>query len=255
MRPISVTQAIVLRSWPFGESDRVVSFLTEGYGKVTGIAKGAQRSRKRFVNTLEPFSLVNLRFQDRSHRGLVFICACELARPLKRLSADLEKIAHASYLLEITDGLTAEREENQPLFEHLKEGLLFIEQSGISLAFLAFFDLKLLRLAGYQPMLERCRRCGRGSRTGPSGKWCFSLRDGGVLCEGCAAFRKEIVPLSLEALCALADLQKAGDAPSHHTPFPFAVLHEGRSVLLRFIQFQINRELKSAHFLDAFSSA
>ncbi len=40
---------------------------------MTGIAKGALRSRRRFVNSLEPFSLVNLRFQDRAHANLVFI--------------------------------------------------------------------------------------------------------------------------------------------------------------------------------------
>ena len=58
------TPAIVLRSWSFGESDKIVSFLTESHGKLTGIAKGAKRSRKRFANSLEPFSLVNLRFLD-----------------------------------------------------------------------------------------------------------------------------------------------------------------------------------------------
>ena len=70
-----VTPAIVLRTWPFGESDKIVSFLTESHGKLTGIAKGAKRSRKRFVNSLEPFSLVNLRFQDRAHSNLAFIVA------------------------------------------------------------------------------------------------------------------------------------------------------------------------------------
>ncbi|HYT53423.1 MAG TPA: DNA repair protein RecO, partial [Verrucomicrobiae bacterium] len=67
MRANHVTPAIVLRSRPFGESDKIVSFLTENYGKLTGIAKGALRSRKRFVNSLEPFALINLCFQDRPH--------------------------------------------------------------------------------------------------------------------------------------------------------------------------------------------
>jgi len=52
MRANYLTPAIVLRSRPFGESDKIVSFLTESYGKLTGIAKGAKRSRKRFVNPL-----------------------------------------------------------------------------------------------------------------------------------------------------------------------------------------------------------
>ena len=49
------TEAIVLRLLDYGESDRIVTFCTNGYGKVRGIAKGARRSRKRFANALEPF--------------------------------------------------------------------------------------------------------------------------------------------------------------------------------------------------------
>src|SRR5512134_3900875 len=108
MRACQVTPAIVLRARPYGESDRIVSFLTENHGKLTGIAKGAKRSRKRFVNSLEPFSLVNLRFQDRAHSNLVFIVASDLTFGFKHLLTSLEKISLASYLVEITDGLIGE---------------------------------------------------------------------------------------------------------------------------------------------------
>lgn len=255
MRSPCVTPAIVLRHWSFGESDKIISFLTEGHGKVTAIAKGAKRSRKRFVNTLESFSLVNLHFQDRPHSSLAFVLACDMIRAFKDLTTSLEKIAHAFYLMEIADGLTSEREENRPLFEHLREGLIFIEEKGLSLSFLAFFELKLLKLSGYQPMLEHCRRCGKNWQAGYQAKWRFSPREGGVLCEPCSAYRKEAMPLSLAALHALTDLQKANGVPFQRFSFPPSVLKEGRSILLRFIQFQINRELKSAPFLDAFSFA
>lgn len=253
MRFPCTTPAIVLRSWPFGESDKIVSFFTEGYGKVTGIAKGAKRSRKRFVNTLEPTSLVNLRFQDRPHTTLAFIHACDLIQAFKSVMGSLEKIAHASYLMEITDGLAGEREENRPLFEHLREGMVFIEEKGTSLAFLIFFELKLLRLSGYEPMLEHCRRCRKHWKPEFQAKWWFSPCDGGILCESCSTFRKEAIPLSLEALYALADFQKANSVLAHHRSLLPSVMKEGRSILLRFIQFQIGKELKSAPFLDAFS--
>lgn len=255
MRSPYVTRAIVLRTWPYGESDKIVCFLTEGYGKVTGIAKGAKRSRKRFVNTLEPFSLVTLRFQERPHSALAFVHACDLIRVFKNLTTSLEKIAHASYLTEITDALTGERDENRPLFEHLREGLTFIEENETLLSFLIFFELKLLRLLGYQPMLEQCRRCGKSWQSGLEPSWRFSPRDGGILCVACATFRKESVPLSLEALGALAGLQKANAISCNCLSFPPSVLKEGRSALLRFIQFQASKELKSAPFLYAFSFA
>jgi len=244
-----------MRSWPFGESDKLVSFFTEGYGRVNGIAKGAKRSRKRFVNTLEPFSLVNLTFGDRPNRGLVFIHACDLVRPFRHLTTSLEKIAHASYIVEITEGLSGEREENRKLFEHLREALVFLEEGEPTLSFLTFFELRLLRLAGYQPTLEQCRRCMRVCVSGPPSRWYFSSRDGGLLCESCATWRKEILPISVEALRVLKELEKSSSSgASQSLSCPEAVLKESLTVILKFIQSLMNRELKSAPFLESFSA-
>lgn len=252
MRASCLTQAIVLRCWPYGESDRIVSFFTQEYGKVTGIAKGAMRSRKRFVNTLQPFSLVKLCFRDRPAGQLNFIYACDLIRPFKNLTSSLEKITHASYLVELIDGLTGERDENRSLFEHLKEGLVFLEEMGTSLPFLTFFELRLLKLSGYQPALEHCRRCGRSWAAAYQAEWRFSPRDGGILCGPCSALKKEVIPLSSQAIRMLADLQRASGVIELQSVFPVSALKEGHSVLLRFIQFHMNRELKSIRFLEAF---
>jgi len=247
-----VTPAVVLRSRPYGESDKIVSFFTELHGKVTGIAKGAKRSRRRFVNSLEPFSLVSLRFQERANASLAFIHACDLVRVFKSLTAYLDRIAHASYFMEITDGLVGERDENRAIFTHLTNGLSRLDEHGSSLLALIFFELKLLALAGYQPHLGQCRRCGTGWREHPGGAWRFSLRDGGILCESCAAFRKEVLPLSREALGVIAALQQSRGVPPDEDAYPLAVLAEGHLALLRFLQFQIGRELKSAPFLEAY---
>jgi len=254
MRAASITPAIVLRSWPFGESDKIVSFLTEAHGKITGIAKGAKRSRKRFANSLEPFALVNLRFHERPTSSLAFIHACELVRVFKRLTVRLDNIAHASYLMEITDALAGERDENAALFAHLRDGLVFIEENGASELLLAFFELKLLMLTGYDPMLERCRRCAK-TWSDCGAAWCFSFRDGGILCQGCSTLRREVSSLSLETIKLLAALQRSDRmVPLQAGSFPIELLREGHLALLRFIQYQTGRELKSAPFLDVFST-
>ena len=67
------TRAIVLRTRAHGESDKIVTFLTQDWGKITGIAKGAKRSRRRFVNVLELFTHVALRFRPSRSDGLAFI--------------------------------------------------------------------------------------------------------------------------------------------------------------------------------------
>ena len=254
MRVCHSTSAIVLRARPFGESDKIVSFLTETYGKIAGIAKGAKRSRKRFTNSLEPFSLVNLRFQERPHSSLAFILASELVFGFKQLVTSLEKISSASYLVEITDGLIGEREENRLVFQHLRDGLGYLEENDPSLRFITSFELKLLRLAGYQPSLDRCKRCGKDRRDSCVARWHFSPRDGGILCDSCSRLRKEALPLAAIALEILTDLQAGKSVRLSCVSLPASVVREIRSVVLRFIQFHTDREIKSAAFLCEFSS-
>jgi len=254
MRVQLTTPAIVLRARPFGESDKIVSFFTQHHGKLTGIAKGALRSRKRFVNSLEIFSLVNLSFQERSRSHLAFILSADLVRGPRVLITDLDRIAHASYLVEITDGLVAEREENPVLFEHLKDGLAHLEERGTSLRFLTYFELKLLRLAGYQPVLDICRRCRTKCPDGAVAKWHFSPLDGGILCDFCSRSCREVLPLGRSAVEVLAALQAENNYLPERLSLPASVVAEIRSVVLRFIQFQMDREIKSAPFLHQFSS-
>lgn len=254
MRLSQATPAIVLRSRPFGESDKIVSLFTEQFGKVTGIAKGALRSRKRFVNSLEPFSLVNLRFQERAQSNLVFILGAELAYGYRRLSSSLESIAHAAYLVEITDGLTGERDENLTLFKHLREGLLSLDKDGASLRALTTFELKLLKLTGYQPVLDSCKRCGGDRLRQLSDRWHFSPADGGILCEICARARRETLPIGAPALELLMTLQSETGALPGTVSLPFTVVKEIRSAVMQFIQFHMDKEIKSAPFLHQFLS-
>ena len=253
MRHDHVTSAIVLRSWPFGESDKIVCFLTENHGKVTGIAKGAKRSKRRFMNSLEPFSSVTLRFQDRPHGNLTFIVAADLARSFKQLTASLEKIAFASYMVEITGGLIGEREENPLVFQHLKDGLGYLDENDTSLKFLTIFELKLLRLTGYRPLLNECKRCGKDRFNNLTNQWHFSPRDGGIFCEACSRWTTEILPLNAKALEVLAELQAETNIMSSRVLLPSSILKEIRSAVQRFIQFRMDREIKSASFLNHFS--
>lgn len=252
MPVIRSSPAIVLRSWVCGESDRIVSFLTRDFGKTRGIAKGARRSRKRFLNALEPFALVQLRFHQRPNRPLAFIHACDWVHGFRAITRTLAKIVHASYLVEITDELTRDGDHCQALFDHLRDGLRFLEENETSSEFLTAFELTLLRLAGYQPTLEHCQRCGDrppGNGQG-NGRWGFSPRAGGVLCRSCCSLRREAVPVSSAALSILAHFQRHGWDGGELPAFSRPAIREARQVMPLFIQYQISKKLKSAAFLD-----
>ena len=76
--PVRESEALILRSFPLGEADKLVSFLSRSEGRLRGVASGARRPKSRFGSTLEPFSYVRMWFYERETRELVRINQCEL---------------------------------------------------------------------------------------------------------------------------------------------------------------------------------
>ena len=101
--PVFRTHAIVIRSIPYGESDRIVTFLTENFGKVKGIAKGARRSRRRFQNALSLFSHIRLIFFDREGMGLVRVNSCDILNSFPKIRDHLQRIYYGEYFLELVN--------------------------------------------------------------------------------------------------------------------------------------------------------
>src|SRR6185295_7919542 len=107
MGPPQANEAVILRTRPYGEADKIVTFLTDDAGKLTGIAKGAKNSRRRFANCLDPFTHVRVHFRTRPGAGLVFMDSCDLLHSTGEL-AEPTKFAYGSYLIELVDQLTEE---------------------------------------------------------------------------------------------------------------------------------------------------
>ena len=112
-----------MRSRAYGESDKIVTFLTADAGKLTGIAKGAKNSRRRFANCLDPFTRVRVHFRTRAGASLVFMESCDLLQPPGELT-DPTKFAYASYLTELVDQLTAEAQPVAELYGLLARGAI-----------------------------------------------------------------------------------------------------------------------------------
>ncbi|OFV86567.1 MAG: DNA repair protein RecO, partial [Acidobacteria bacterium RBG_16_68_9] len=152
--------AIVLRARSYGESDKIVTFLTQDLGKLTGIAKGAKRSRRRFANSLDPLARVRVYFRLRPGSTLAFLESCELQRPATCFS-EPDRFAYASYLIELVDQMTVEEHPIRELYGLLQEGLAELEKAPPTSALLRGFELQLLTRTGYEPQLERCSSCQR----------------------------------------------------------------------------------------------
>ena len=124
-------------------------------GKSNRYRQGAKRSQRRFVNVLEPFTHVQLRFRPIRTDELAFILGCALTYAISRApSRDLQRYGFASYLTELIDVMVAGRESGQELYELLLQGLTALEEyTELPPLFLSTFELLLLAHTGYARML------------------------------------------------------------------------------------------------------
>jgi DNA repair protein RecO (recombination protein O) len=150
--------AIVLRWRAYGESDKIATLLTRDFGKLTGIAKGARRSQRRFANSLEPLARVRVHFRQRPEASLAFLESCDLLAPLDAL-LEPSRFAYGSYLSELAEQLTVEGHVVAELYELLDDALSVLREGPASAALLRAFEVQLLTRAGFAPGLESCHHC------------------------------------------------------------------------------------------------
>jgi DNA repair protein RecO (recombination protein O) len=207
------TPAFVLRTRSYGESDRIAVFITEQHGKVSGIAKGAKNSRRRFAGTLEPFVHVRAVFRQRPNSDLVFLLRCEWLGVFREFTRDLDRYAAGSYVLELTDRMVLGRESGREVYRLVQEALALLDDGAPCDPVLRAFELHLLTASGYAPALDRCRACGEPADGGRS--LYLAVERGGLVCRPCvregeavrlvtAATARELARLAAAPLAAAA---------------------------------------------------
>lgn len=216
------TPAVVLRAVDYGESDRIVTFLTRDAGKIAGIAKGAKRSQRRFAGGLGLFSHIALHYRHRPGADLVFLERVQILHPWKRLLDSLERYAAASHVIELADKMTLENEVGDDLYRVVLAALRRIDRAEPGPATLRLFELATLAACGYRSEWRLCVLCRRpldvdrvAARVAPAA--------GGAACGGCASSGsgETGVTLSAGALAGLLAMQAAIGRPVSAGACPF----------------------------------
>ena len=259
------TEGIVLRVQPFAEADRLATLLTPELGKLRAIAKGAQKARGALGAAVQPF--VRARFVLWQGRELDGISQADIVAPHRRLATDLGLLAAAGYCCELADAFTAERQEAPTAYACLAEALDLTDglagrptaddgpQSPVApshTVVLRWFELQLLRDAGFLPELEQCAGCGRPLSI-PEGRTRLSPSAGGILCPECAPHDPEAPWLSKNALRGLRYIAGADPRQVVGVRVGPATMGEMDAALGRHIGAILQRPLKSRALLDTLS--
>lgn len=200
----AITEAVVLRSFAFGEADRVLHVYTQASGRVGVVAKGVRRTKSRFGGRLEPFSHVELSI----HRGrgeLGTVTGASLVRSHDAIRTDPYRLRVGLVGLEAMLRLYTEEERNDRAFLALTRFLDALDgrqpEPGRRPALdplVLSFQLKLLWLEGFLPHLRSCVECGA-----EEGLVAFAPSAGGAVCAACDHGGIPLSPSGLTGLQAL----------------------------------------------------
>jgi DNA repair protein RecO (recombination protein O) len=245
--PAYSAEALILRTYRFGEADLIVVFLTRDRGKRRGVAKNAVKSRRRFGAALEPLTRGTVAYFEKEQRELVRVDRVDTqASPLTSAmsgTAGSAALGHAGYFAELLDEWSPEAQANEKLFR-LGAAVGDALSAGAPVAPLArYFEYWLLRLEGVYPGILVCPRCTVGVlETGAV----FAVEDHAYVCRRCLPYGPALSPQ------ALGFLREAGaTAPSRIDSLRLeeGAARELEAVHRRLIAMHLEKDLRSARVL------
>jgi len=232
-------QGIVLRSYPFGEADRVVVLLSPNHGKLRTVAKGVRKTKSRFGGRLEPFSHVDLVLYE--GRNLDTITQVALVEPFHLIRADLDRVIAAGTMVEVADAVAQEDEPALRLFLLLHRGLKALNVADPHPDVVTSYLLKAAAVVGVAPALISCAACGRDENLRR-----FSFAEGGVLCDSCRTSGSYALKEGLTGYMADMALADLAELP----PYDPAMSRDAMGVARRFLEYHLERRLESLAVLD-----
>lgn len=181
--PILKTEAVVLKTWRFGETSKILSLFTKDFGKIKVIAKGAMDLKSKFRGFLETLYHIRIVFYEKKTRELQLLSEADLLNPHLRLIGDFARTTLALSGAELVDKAVLPGEPLPLVFTLFVDYLQGLDTGkGFLEAFFWFFETQFIEIMGYKPTWERCLEC--GNFFGNPGGF-FQPENGGLLCYSC----------------------------------------------------------------------
>ena len=243
--PARETEAIILKTFPLGEADRLVSFLGRTSGRIRGVAGGARRLKNRYGSTLEVLSHVQLWYVEKETRDLVRIQQCELIESFNKAQSDYGLSTGLAVVSEISELVLPEHEVAESMFRLILLVAREVERTGDWAVPLSYFGFWTLKLGGWLPRFDRCALC-----DAPFGNQAayFATWEPGLVCEKCR--RQGMRPLHLAARQLTEVFASRGLDKIEATNEQKAAARELREATLDWIEHHTERKLHTRALLE-----
>lgn len=244
--PIQKSEAIVLRKQDLRETSLILTFFTRDFGKIKGILRGVRGARGQYGGaSYEVFAHDEIVFYDRKKSDIFTTSQCDLIEFFNPIRQSLERLAYATYMIELLDSVTSLGDANAEVFELLLNSLKLLSGEASAKRVARIFEIKLLGELGLMPTLEKCANCGAKADSGAK----FSIADGGLLCKKCVGTDSNAIPIMQGTVKFIEHIRALPFEKVERIKVEASVGKELESILRKFLDFHIERRLRSLEFL------
>jgi len=237
------TRALVLREVKYKEASKMLTLLSDTEGKLSVSARGALRKNCKYAAAAQSFAYSE--FTLFGSRGRWTVTEGTIMEQFMGLREDLSRLALASYIAELLETVS---DEDAPNAEALSLGLnsLYALSRGLYPPehIKAVFELRLMCLSGYAPVLDCCTSCGKQPEH-PR----FSLGGGNLHCAGCPSGAPGVsMPLDGQALAAMRYICSAEAKKIFAFKLEGESLEKLKSVCEAYVLSQLERSFSSLDY-------
>ena len=197
--PYIVVRGIVLRETETKEADKILTVLTAEFGKISVIARGVRRKGCKYAACAQPLAYSEWTLYQKG--DWYYANDGSTLELFNGLRTDLEAMALGFYMAELTEAVTTEETAAAELLRHLLNGLYALSALHKLPALVKpAFEMKLLSLAGYEPLADACVYCGCPEPEQPL----LDVVQGVLRCRSCGVHESALsMPLCADSLKAL----------------------------------------------------
>ncbi len=244
--PLFKGNAVVLRSMDLFETDRLVTFMTEDRGKIKCVAKASRKMKNRYGAGLEPMSQIHIVYFGKENQDLYRLNSCDILESFQDIRENIGKLYTGIYFLELTDSMLREAHDEPKIYRLLLNTLRALKDQQETETLCRLFEMRILALCGYKPLLSFCTQC----KKIPDSKWVgFNYNNYGILCGACSDLGRSDLKVRAGTLEYLKKLLTLEPRQSARLKFPKGSEGEIEKISHRLIQIQLGREPKSYPFI------
>jgi DNA repair protein RecO (recombination protein O) len=239
------TEGIVLRSIATLESDRLITLLSPDLGKLRIMVRGARKVNSRLGGHLDVLNRVIINFSE--GRTFYLATGVQTLEAFGFIKKDLDRVATALYLSELTDKLTPEGQAQPDVYPLLLRGFRHLNENGLNPIIARYTELHLLSESGYLPELNHCVQCERELLARPYG---YSPGSAGIICNRCFSPQAGHFPLTQNALKVLRFLASNSFSEACRLRIDLSLERELENLIGSSIQYVLDHELGTASFIE-----